>query len=181
MRRCLAPICAVAAATLGLPRFASATALESSRGHTAVQMILELAFSGSLIAIVDMSPLQKMLSALSCGRWFKSSLFILELSEFPEHTLEFPAVQKVLNNYEISISDGPQGFFWLALMGFVFRFWTLAVLLLLKYSEGNTCVGRITHLVSKWLNSLGYHAILRPKVGDAIDSVSCVSRRPSKV
>jgi len=145
-----------------------------------IPMILELAFSGSLIAIVDMSPLQKMLSALSCGRWFKSSLFILELSEFPEHTLEFPAVQKVLNNYEISISDGPQGFFWLALMGFVFRFWTLAVLLLLKYSEGNTCVGRITHLASKWLNSLGYHAILRPKVGDAVDSVSCVSRRPSK-
>merc|ERR1711966_543024 len=125
-----------------------------------IPMVLELAFSGGLIAVADMSPLQKLLSAMSCGRWFKSALFVLEMKEFPEHTIEFSAVQKVLNNYETSITDGPVGFLWMFVMGCVFRLWTLSVLLLLKHSEGDTCIGRIMTLSSKWLHKLGYDAIL---------------------
>merc|ERR1712003_604746 len=68
-----------------------------------------------------------------------------------------------------------------ALMGVVFRLWVLVVLLLLKYSEGNTCVGRVVHLASKWCHKVGFGAILRPKTGDAIDSVSLRERRPAQV
>jgi len=145
-----------------------------------VPMIMEIGFSGSLITIADMTAGQKLVSALSCGRWFKSTLFVLEMKQYPEHTLGFPAVQKVMNDYETDVSDGSVGFFYVALMGCVFRLWTLAVLLLLKYSEGNTCIGRIVHLVSKTMQTFGFHAILRPKEGDAIDSVMFVQRRPSQ-
>jgi len=143
-------------------------------------MMLELAFSGSLIAIVDMSPSQKIMSAMSCGRWFKSALFAMEMKQYPEHTLEFKAVKKVFDDYETNLDEAaPVGLLWLIVMGTVFRLWTLAVLLLLKYSEGNTCVGRIVHLASKWMQQLGFDAILRPKDGDAVDSVFFIERRPS--
>merc|ERR1719265_283698 len=146
-----------------------------------VPMVLELAFSGGLISISDMSASQKLMSALSCGRWFKSTLFIQEMQQFPEHTLDFEAVQNVLNSYEISVSDGSDGFLWLFLMGCVFRLWVFVVLLLLKHSEGNSCIGRLVHLTSKWLNKLGFEALLRPKHGDAADSVVVLERKPSKI
>merc|ERR550537_2080990 len=66
-------------------------------------------------------------------------------------------------------------------MGCVFRLWTLSVLLLLKHSEGDTCIGRIINLSSKWMHKLGYDAILRPKAGDAVDSVLCIMRKPGHV
>jgi len=145
-----------------------------------VPMMLELAFSGSLITIADMSAIEKMMSAMSCGRWFKSALFAMEMRQYPEHTLDFKAVEEVFSNYETTIDEAaPLGFFSLLVMGIVFRLWTLGVLLLLKYSEGNSCVGRMVHLASKWLQQLGFDAIFRPKEGDAVDSVMFIERRPS--
>merc|ERR1712100_786266 len=79
---------------------------------------------------------------------------------------------------ELAFSDG---LLWLFLMGCVFRLWVLVVLLLLKHSEGNSCIGRLVHLTSKWLNKLGFEALLRPKHGDAADSVVVLERKPSKI
>merc|ERR1712110_682645 len=68
-------------------------------------MILEIAFSGGMIQITDMSAAQKALSALSCGRWFKTELFIREMQEYPAHTLEFPAVVQTFAAYEIDVTS----------------------------------------------------------------------------
>merc|ERR1712203_514165 len=70
-----------------------------------VPMILEIAFSGGLIKISEMSPLQRALSAVSCGRWFKQTLYIFEMRQYPEHTLMFPGVVKTLGDYEITSLD----------------------------------------------------------------------------
>merc|ERR1711935_602821 len=110
-------------------------------------MILEIAFSGGLTKIKDMDGLTLLLSSCSCGRWFKQTLFIREIEKYPSHTHESPEVQSVMASYDMTMSDGGSGILWLFILGLVLRLWTLCVLLLLKYSEGNSCIGRIIHLI----------------------------------
>merc|ERR1711933_255854 len=128
-------------------------------------MILEIAFSGGLIQISEMSVAQKALSALSCGRWFKTEMYVREMEEYPAHTLKFPAVVQTFEAYEI---DAPNhnnaGIYWL-----FFRLWSLIVLSLLKYSEGQNCAGRVFNLLSKYASKLGFR-LHGPKVKDAVDT-----------
>jgi len=143
-------------------------------------MILEIAFSGGLVSINDMSRPQRLLSAISCGRWFKQTLYIFEMREYPEHTLTFPAVVRTLEDYEItSLNDVWVGIVWLFFWGAFFRVWTLVVLALLKHAEGNNCIGRMLNLAAKHMAKLGW-VINGPKPFDASDTVEALSRQPSR-
>jgi len=144
-------------------------------------MILEIAFSGDMIKIKDMSGITLWFSCLSCGRWFKQTLFIHEMEQYPPHTHNFPAVQTVMTNYDMKMSDGASGVLWLFILGIVLRLWALTVLLLLKYSEGNSCIGRIIHLISKGLHKIGVSALIAPKAGDTVDSKPVIHRKPSQL
>eukprot|EP00929_Paragymnodinium_shiwhaense_P013490 TRINITY_DN121336_c0_g1_i1.p1 TRINITY_DN121336_c0_g1~~TRINITY_DN121336_c0_g1_i1.p1 ORF type:complete len:847 (+),score=149.58 TRINITY_DN121336_c0_g1_i1:51-2591(+) len=145
-----------------------------------VPMVLQIAFSGGLIAVSDMSAPLKAVSELSCGRWYKSAVFVAEMQEFPSHTLDFPAVQATLDSYELSMADGKsRGFLMMFFLGCVFRVWVLAVLLTLRHAEGSSCFARMLNLLSKLLHRLGFDALFAPKKGDAADSVVVVQKMPS--
>jgi len=142
-------------------------------------MILQLAFSGGLIQISEMSSTQKFLSAMTCGRWFNTELYVREMQRYPSHTLKFPAVVQTLNAYEIDGVDGNgQGIYWLIFWGLFFRVWSLVVLSLLKYSEGQNCAGRMFNLVSKQCSKMGFR-MHGPKPKDTIATEPVYSRQPS--
>eukprot|EP00929_Paragymnodinium_shiwhaense_P078958 TRINITY_DN4098_c0_g1_i1.p1 TRINITY_DN4098_c0_g1~~TRINITY_DN4098_c0_g1_i1.p1 ORF type:complete len:852 (-),score=160.01 TRINITY_DN4098_c0_g1_i1:615-3170(-) len=144
-----------------------------------VPMVLQIAFSGELIAVSEMAPALKAISGLSCGRWYKTALYLREMQEFPAHTLDFPEVQRTFERFEIELEDDTVGIRSMFLMGCALRLWVLAVLLTLRYAEGNTCLARVVNLISKGLHRLGFDALLAPKKGDACDSVTVSQRIPS--
>merc|ERR1711953_1584088 len=142
-------------------------------------MILEIAFSGGLVQIIDMSAAQKALSTLSCGRWFKTEMYVREMQEYPTHTLKFPAVVQTLEAYEIDVtSHNDAGIYWLIFWGLFFRLWSLIVLSLLKYSEGQNCAGRVFNLISKHASKIGFR-LHGPKFKDTIDTTIACPRHPS--
>jgi len=143
-------------------------------------MILQLAFSGGLIQISEMSSVQKLLSILTCGRWFNTELYVREMQRYPAHTLKFPAVVQTLNAYEIDAVDDHdgQGIYWLIFWGLFFRAWSLVVLSLLKYSEGQNCAGRMFNFVSKQCSKMGVR-VHGPKPKDTIATEPVYSRQPS--
>merc|ERR1712178_108111 len=142
-------------------------------------MILEIAFSGGLIQISEMSAAQKAMSALSCGRWFKTEMYVREMEEYPAHTLKFPAVVQTFEAYEIDVTThNSAGIYWLIFWGLFFRLWSLMVLSLLKYSEGQTCAGRVFNLISKHASKIGLR-LHGPKLKDAVDTVLVCSRQPA--
>merc|ERR1712048_166009 len=141
-------------------------------------MILEIAFSGGLIQIIDMSAAQKALSALSCGRWFKTEMYVREMQEYPAHTLKFPAVVQTLEAYEIDVTNhNDAGIYWLIFWGLFFRLWSLIVLSLLKYSEGQNCAGRVFNLISKFGSKIGFR-LHGPKLKDTVDTEVVCPRKP---
>lgn len=101
------------------------------------------------------------------------------MRQYPEHTLQFPAVVKTFQDYDTSLDDVWVGIVWLLFWGMFFRVWTLAVLALLKYAEGNNCIGRIVNLVAKHMEKLGLK-VNGPKPLDASDTVETLSRQPSR-
>merc|ERR1712187_8039 len=142
-------------------------------------MILEIAFSGGMIQITEMSAAQKAMSALSCGRWFKTELFAREMQEYPAHTFDFPAVVQTFAAYEIDVtSNSNAGIYWLIFWGLFFRLWSLVVLSLLKYSEGQNCAGRVFNLISKHASKIGFR-LHGPKLKDTVDTEVVCSRQPS--
>merc|ERR1711907_71473 len=77
-------------------------------------MILYLAFSGGLVQISEMSSVQKLLSVLTCGRWFNTELYVREMQRYPAHTLKLPAVAQTFRAYEIDgVGDQYTGVYWL--------------------------------------------------------------------
>jgi len=143
-----------------------------------VPMTLELAFAGDLTPIKDMGPMMLALSRLSCGRWYNQEMYLNEIREFPAHTREFPAVQKELTSMKASVDDAGTGLMMLWILGALLRLWALIVLALLKYSEGNTCLGRIFFLVVKQAEKLGI-SIEPTKKDDTAATVPVLERKPS--
>merc|ERR1712187_162047 len=142
-------------------------------------MILEIAFSGGLTQTIDMSAAQKALSALSCGRWFKTEMYVREMEQYPAHTLKFPAVVQTYEAYEINgTNHNNAGIYWLIFWGLFFRLWSLMVLSLLKYSEGQNCAGRLFNLVSKFASKIGFR-LHGPKLKDTVETAIVCSRQPS--
>jgi len=141
-------------------------------------MILEIAFSGGLVQISEMSVAQKALSALSCGRWFKTEMYVREMEQYPAHILKFPAVVQTFEAYEIDVtSHNNAGIYWLLFWGLFFRLWSLIVLSLLKYSEGQNCAGRVLNLLSKYASKIGFR-LHGPKLEDAVDTAIVYPRSP---
>merc|ERR1712048_400147 len=141
-------------------------------------MILEIAFSGGLVQVSEMSVAQKALSALSCGRWFKTEMYVREMEEYPAHILKFPAVVQTYEAYEIDVtSHNNAGIYWLIFWGLFFRLWSLIVLSLLKYSEGQNCAGRVFNLLSKLGSKIGFR-LHGPKFKDTVDTAIVCSRQP---
>jgi len=116
-------------------------------------LMMELAFSGSLINIKDMNSVQRFLSAFSCGRWFRQSLFINEIRRFPEHTHNFTDVTKQFEKIQSSLDDGQVGFTWLGLLGLLFRFLTLFALLGIKYSWKKRVIDSATRVMRRLCRS----------------------------
>merc|ERR1712151_1049885 len=142
-------------------------------------MILQIAFSGGMIKIDEMSGIQKALSMLSCGRWFNTVLYVREMERYPAHTLKFSAVVQTFQAYEVDGADNHgAGMYWLTVWGLFFRGWSLLVLSLVKYSEGRNCAGRIFNLICKYCWKLGIR-MHGPKPKDAIDTEPAFSRQPS--
>jgi hypothetical protein len=142
-------------------------------------MILQIAFSGGMIKIDEMSGIQKALSMLSCGRWFNTELYVREMERYPAHILNFPAVVQTFQAYEVDgVDNHGAGMYWLTVWGLFFRGWSLLVLSLVKYSEGRNCAGRIFNLISKYCWKLGIR-MHGPKAKDAIDTEPSFSRQPS--
>merc|ERR1712157_610530 len=142
-------------------------------------MILQIAFSGGMIKISEMGAAQKALSVLSCGRWFNTGLYVREMQQYPAHTLNLPAVAQTFRDYEIDgLGDKYTGVYWLIFWGLVFRLWSLFLLSLLKYSEGQTCAGRMFHFVSKQVLKMGVR-LHGPKPKDTIATEPAYSRHPS--
>jgi len=140
-------------------------------------MILEIAFSGGMTKVKDMDPISRFVSNFSCGRWFKQYLFLKEINMYPSHTHNFPEVQDTMDDFDMTLDDADIAIFWLFFSGMLMRLWALSVLLLLKYSEGDSCVGRIIHLISKGLDKMGMSALIAPKKGDTTRVV--FERKPS--
>merc|ERR1712048_256225 len=142
-------------------------------------MILQIAFFGGMIEISSMSALQKALSVLTCGRWFNTELYVREMQQYPAHTMQLSAVVQTLQAYEIDgVDDQHAGVYWLIFWGILFRLWSLLVLSLLKYSEGETCAGRMFHLVSKQVLKMGIR-LHGPKPKDTVATEPAYSRQPS--
>jgi len=142
-------------------------------------MILQIAFSGGMIEISEMGAAQKALSVLTCGRWFNTELYVREMQQYPAHTLKLPVVAQTFRAYEIDgVNDQYTGVYWLILWGLLFRLWSLLVLSLLKYSEGQTCAGRMFHFVSKQVLKMGIR-LHGPKRKDTIATEPVCSRQPS--
>jgi len=142
-------------------------------------MLLQIAFSGGMIEISNMNGLQKAVSILTCGRWFNTELYVREMHQYPAHTMKLPAVVKTFQDYEIDgVDDQHAGVSWLIFWGLFFRLWSLLVLSLLKYSEGETCAGRMFHFVSKQVLKMGIR-LHGPKPKDTIATEPVYSRQPS--
>lgn len=143
-------------------------------------MALDIAFSGGLILIKDMG-VEIIFAVMTCGRWHKPLLFVQELRRYPEHTRDFKDVQNILDNYVFDFGDEGKAVLALFLMGCVMRVWTLMNLSLLKYSEGNSCLGRLRALISKWLDHAGFGSINKPKEDDIVEHGQVYERRPSNI
>jgi len=116
------------------------------------------------------------IAALSCGRWFNMDLFLLELTQYPEHIREFTAISDELDVYSLEASDvedtSGQGLVAILVWGIVFRTAAWIALLLMKYSEGTGCVSRLRFLIVKQLKRLGIDSLLGhcgPKAKDVED------------
>jgi len=100
------------------------------------------------------------------------------MKQYPSHTHKFKAVRDTMEDYDMTMDDAGASILWLFFTGLILRLWTLGVLVLLKYSQGNSCVGRIVHLISKGLNRIGMPSVFAPKSGDTAEVV--LQRKPSQ-
>jgi len=111
--------------------------------------------------------------------WFNTELYVREMQQYPAHTMQLPSVVQTLQAYEIDGGDDQHaGVYWLIFWGLSFRMWSLLVLSLLKYSEGETCAGRMFHLVSKQVLKMGIR-LHGPKPKDTVATEPAYSRQPS--
>merc|ERR1719498_1150720 len=98
-----------------------------------------------------MEGLSLWLSALSCSRWFTGELYIMEMKEYPKHVLEFKEVKDELHSMRVTMDDEGWGWVCLLILGLFWRLWTLSILVLLKYSEGGSCLTMIKFVIGKQL------------------------------
>jgi len=126
------------------------------------------------------------IAALSCGRWFNMDLFLVELTQYPEHIREFDDIKDELDMYSLKPSDvedtSGQGLVVILVWGIVFRTAAWIALLLIKYSEGTGCVSRLRFLIVKQLKRLGIDSLLGhcgPKPKDVEDKPT-YHRKPTQ-
>lgn len=116
-------------------------------------LMMELAFSGSLVSVQEMGGLQKALSWFSCGRWFRQTLYINEIRRFPEHTHNFTEVTLQFERIDSSLDDNQEGFWWIGFLGVFYRLLTLFVLLSEKHDWHNRVITSANRLFASQCGS----------------------------
>lgn len=147
-----------------------------------IPMIMELAFSGGMTAVKDMSPVEVFLSWCTCGRWYKQEIFLREIKEYPDHVRNFDVIKNQLENIDADFDDLGWGLLWLGVLGLALRLWALLQLALIKYSEGNTTLGKLYFLCVKQLGKLGLSELMTTgvKKSDTTAFAPGYARQPSK-
>jgi ABC-type multidrug transport system ATPase subunit len=150
--------------------------------------MLEDIYSGGIPAISgeiqDMSPFMYGWSSLSCNRWSRQLYFCAELSALPHHVIRFPKISEQLQNADIctaaEINKIPddcdteakfgQAWFYLAILGSVWRILTWLLLALVKHANGHGFFRDVMFVISStlyhWFECCGIPGFSHPEEHD---------------